>query len=65
MAVADTYDALRSVRVYKSSFDHDDTCRIILEGDDRTQPDHFDPEILSIFKENEGEFEEIYEEIGE
>ena len=64
MAVADTYDALRSVRVYKSSFDHDDACRIILEGDDRTLPDHFDPEVLSIFKKNKGEFEEIYEEIG-
>jgi len=65
MALADTYDALRSIRVYKSSFGHDDACRIILEGDDRTLPDHFDPEVLAIFKENEGEFEEIYEEIGE
>ena len=65
MAVADTYDALRSLRVYKPSFGHDDACRIILEGDDRTIPVHFDPDVLDLFKENEGEFEEIYEEISE
>jgi len=65
MAVADTYDALRSVRVYKPAFNHDDACRIILEGDDRTIPDHFDPEVLSVFKENRDDFEEIYEQISE
>jgi response regulator RpfG family c-di-GMP phosphodiesterase len=65
MALADTYDALRSIRVYKPAFGHDDACRIILEGDDRTIPDHFDPEILSIFKDSKDEFDEIYEEIGD
>jgi response regulator RpfG family c-di-GMP phosphodiesterase len=65
MAVADTYDALRSIRVYKPALGHEDACRIILEGDDRTIPDHFDPDVLDTFKEYEGEFEEIYEEIGE
>jgi putative two-component system response regulator len=65
MAVADTYDARRSIRVYKPALGHEDACRIILEGDDRTIPDHFDPDVLDTFKEYEGEFEEIYEEIGE
>lgn len=65
MAVADTYDALRSNRVYKPAFDHKDSCRIILQGDDRTIPPHFDPDILSLFEENEAEFERIYEEISE
>ncbi|UCG38002.1 MAG: HD domain-containing protein, partial [bacterium] len=65
MAVADTYDALRTVRVYKPAFDHDDACRIILQGDDRTLPGHFDPEILGIFKKNKHLFEEIFERIGD
>ena len=65
MALADTYDALRSIRVYKPAFGHDDACRIILEGDDRTIPDHFDPDVLDTYKENKDVFEEIFEEIGE
>jgi response regulator RpfG family c-di-GMP phosphodiesterase len=65
MALADTYDALRTQRVYKSAFPHEEACRIIREGDDRTQPGHFDPEILKIFENNMGLFEELFEKGSE
>ncbi len=61
MALADTYDALRTTRVYKPAFHHDDACRIIREGDDRTLPGHFDPDVMQIFENNMGLFEELFE----
>jgi response regulator RpfG family c-di-GMP phosphodiesterase len=65
MALADTYDALRTQRVYKAGFDHETAYQIILEGDDRTLPTHFDPKVLYIFKDMAGKFEEIFEETRE
>ena len=59
-AIADVYDALRSPRPYKPAFDHDVTMGILLEGDGRTSPDHFDPELLAIFRAHADEFAREY-----
>ena len=62
MMISDVYDALRSERPYKPAFTHDHTLDIIMKGDERTQPEHFDPMILSRFDVLSERFREIYEE---
>ena len=52
--------ALRCSRPYKTAFDHDKTIDILIRGDDRTQPAHFDPDILKAFFEISDRFAEIY-----
>jgi len=56
MAVADVYDALRSKRVYKPAFSHDESVRIIGEGGG-TQ---FDPCVVDVFMERADEFEAVF-----
>ncbi len=59
--LCDNYDALRSQRSYKKSFPHEKACRIILEGDARTRPEHFDPQLLEVFRIVHPEFKEVFE----
>ncbi|WP_169731310.1 HD domain-containing phosphohydrolase [Aminiphilus circumscriptus] len=63
VALADVYDALRSPRVYKQGMDHARAVEIILSGDGRTFPGHFDPEVLRLFRERHGIFEKIFESL--
>ena len=59
MALADVYDALRSKRVYKDAYSHEESVEIIKQGDST----HFDPEILHVFVENEVEFKNTFDEL--
>ena len=59
--LADVYDALRSDRPYKSAMDHQKVCEVILSGDSYTKPDHFSPQILTLFEANHESFNDIYE----
>lgn len=60
VSICDVYDALRSPRPYKPAFDHDKAISIIRQGDGRTYPEKFDPELLRLFLANESCFEKIY-----
>ena len=59
-ALVDQYDAIRSARAYKSSHSHHHACEMLLQGDGRTSPDHFDPAVLDVFRRHHASFAEIY-----
>lgn len=65
MSIADVYDALRSDRPYKAGFSHQKSVDILMHGDDRLKPSHFDPQVLEIFRQRSGIFRDIYDAKGD
>ncbi|MDD2709952.1 MAG: response regulator [Verrucomicrobiae bacterium] len=63
LAVADQYDALRNERPYKKAFSHEQAVKILLEGDGRTLPAHFDPDVLAAFGRLASRFNEIFDKL--
>jgi putative two-component system response regulator len=61
MSICDVYDALCSKRPYKPAFPHEQALRLILEGDKRTKPGHFDPDVLSAFNKCSDAFNDIFQ----
>ena len=59
MAIADVYDALITDRPYKKAFTHEVARGIIEEGSGL----HFDPVLVEVFRNVEGEFARIAKEI--
>jgi len=67
VSLADTYDALRSVRQYKPGMSHEKTVEII-RNDDRSGlrgEDRFGPDLIQIFNSHHQKFEEIFETMQE
>ena len=63
MNIVDQYDALRGRRPYKSSLAHEVAVKIIVEGDGRTSPEHFDPNLRRAFVELVPVFKDIFERL--
>ncbi len=61
LALVDVYDALTSVRVYKSKFTHEQARDIILEG----MGTHFDPDLVAAFLELGAEFDQIAQQFAD
>ncbi|MFT7673568.1 MAG: putative two-component system response regulator [Gammaproteobacteria bacterium] len=64
-ALVDVYDALRSKRPYKPEFDQQKTLSIMLDGDGRTDPSHFDPKLINILRKVADKFDGIYSKLAD
>ncbi len=59
--LVDVYDALRAERPYKPAFTHEQVMKIIRDGDGRTSPQHFRPEVVEAFLLAEDQMAAIFD----
>ncbi|MPM65796.1 hypothetical protein SDC9_112698 [bioreactor metagenome] len=59
MALSDVYDALRSKRVYKPAYPHEQCLEIIREGREK----HFDPVLTDLFLQSSEEFKTLFDSL--
>jgi len=59
VAVADVYDALRRMRMYKPAMSHRSAMHLLLER----SPGQFDPHLVCALERCQAEFEEIYRDL--
>jgi putative two-component system response regulator len=62
--LCDQYDALTSKRPYKPAFPHEQAVKIICQGDGRTLPCHFHPDVSTAFLLAAGQMEAIRKRFG-
>lgn len=60
VAIADVYDALRSLRVYKQAFTHEEATRQIVEESGKS----FDPNLVNIFLHKNQEFKKVFDTLN-
>jgi len=61
LMMCDQYDALRSSRPYKPAYGHERVMEILTRGDERTRPQHFSPDLLTVFLSFQEVFRALYE----
>jgi len=59
--VADVYDNLRAPRPYREELPHYRAVDILINGDEKSTPDHFNPDVLQALLGQHREIEAIYE----
>lgn len=59
LAIGDVYDALRSPRVYKSGFTHEEAANLMFNE----SPGHFDPALLHVFRRCADRFNQVYRDM--
>jgi len=59
--IADVYDALRSVRPYKPARSHEESIRVMRQGDERVTPQHLDPMAFEAFLDHHAAMAEVWE----